>query len=380
VGGFHAPITSGFGIDKAGEQLLLSFMPGGSADRVVDAVSFKGQENGVSLGRYPDGGGYWFTTLRTSNTMNIAISPSLLINEVMYHPPDFGTVDNTRDEFIEILNATSTVMTLQDSNGVWRLDGGISFTFPTNTFIAAGGALLVVNFDPNDQQALATFRSVYPLPEPAPPILGPYAGKLGNRSDRVALEKPQLPDLPGEPYSWVIVDEVIYGNQNPWPVGPNGTGPSLHRLPLAGSGNNPANWLSAAADPGVVVATDRDGDGLPDAWEFRYGLNPGNNADAVEDSDDDGMTNLQEFRSGTDPRDANSVLRFDSVTLGDEFVTLTFTALENRSYTIQASAALGGLWENLRNIAAGTGRIVDVPVATTNGIAKFYRLVTPALP
>ncbi len=29
-------------------------------------------------------------------------------------------------------------------------------------------------------------------------IFGPYSGKLGNRSDRVALEKPQYPDVPAD--------------------------------------------------------------------------------------------------------------------------------------------------------------------------------------
>ena len=60
-------------------------------------------------------------------------------------------------------------------------------------------------------------------------IFGPYSGKLGNRSDRVALEKPQYPDVPGGDYSWVIVDEVIYGNQSPWPSTGNGAGNSLQR-------------------------------------------------------------------------------------------------------------------------------------------------------
>ncbi|HYG33940.1 MAG TPA: lamin tail domain-containing protein, partial [Clostridia bacterium] len=206
VSGFHNPITTGFGLDKAGEQVLLSYMPGNAQDRVVDAIEFKGQENEVSLGRYPDGSAWWFPMLRTSNTVNSAGLTGVRISEVMYHPPDLATNDNTRDEYVELFNPTSSPITLQDTNGVWRLSGGIGFTFPQNTTIASGKAILVVNFNPADATTLAAFRSAYGLTDSSLPILGPYTGKLGNRSDRVALEKPQFPDLVGDPYSWVIVD------------------------------------------------------------------------------------------------------------------------------------------------------------------------------
>jgi hypothetical protein len=48
---FHPNRTAGFGLDKAGEQLLLSYRAGGPTDRVVDSVSFKRQANGASWGR-----------------------------------------------------------------------------------------------------------------------------------------------------------------------------------------------------------------------------------------------------------------------------------------------------------------------------------------
>ena len=51
------------------------------------------------------------------------------------------------------------------------------------------------------------------------------------------------------------------------------------------------------------VVLDADGDGLPDEWEKRYGLNPGDAADANEDSDGDGFTNMEEFLAKTNPND-----------------------------------------------------------------------------
>ena len=54
-----------------------------------------------------------------------------------------------------------------------------------------------------------------------------------------------------------------------------------------------------------VVVLDADGDGLPDEWEKRFGLNPHDPADAELDKDSDGFTNLEEYAAKTDPTDRN---------------------------------------------------------------------------
>lgn len=46
---------------------------------------------------------------------------------------------------------------------------------------------------------------------------------------------------------------------------------------------------------------DTDGDGMPDAWEIRYGLDPHDPADGSKDQDGDGYTNVEEYLNGTDP-------------------------------------------------------------------------------
>jgi hypothetical protein len=46
---------------------------------------------------------------------------------------------------------------------------------------------------------------------------------------------------------------------------------------------------------------DTDSDGMPDAWELRYGLDPYDPTDAFLDADNDGVTNLQEYLQGTNP-------------------------------------------------------------------------------
>jgi hypothetical protein len=57
-------------------------------------------------------------------------------------------------------------------------------------------------------------------------------------------------------------------------------------------------WPELKSGP---MPADSDGDGMPDEWEIRYGLDPNDASDAAKDKDGDGYTNLEEFLNGTDP-------------------------------------------------------------------------------
>ena len=109
---------------------------------MVDAVSFKGQENDWSLGRYPDGGPFWYAlTPRTRDAANAAPPERVIISEILYRPPDLlvGTnaTDNSLDEFIELASGfsqpTTSIMTNQF--GPWRLNGGVEFSFPADMLL-----------------------------------------------------------------------------------------------------------------------------------------------------------------------------------------------------------------------------------------------------
>jgi hypothetical protein len=47
---------------------------------------------------------------------------------------------------------------------------------------------------------------------------------------------------------------------------------------------------------------DSDGDGMPDAWEVKYGLDPNAPADAALDCSGDGYTNIEKYINGIDPQ------------------------------------------------------------------------------
>ena len=46
---------------------------------------------------------------------------------------------------------------------------------------------------------------------------------------------------------------------------------------------------------------DEDGDGMPDAWEIKYGFNPLDPSDAAKDANGNGISNLQEYLNGANP-------------------------------------------------------------------------------
>ena len=248
VDDFHNPITTGFGLDKAGEEVLLSYLPGNSQDRVVDYVRFQGEENFVSLGRYPDGGAYWLHQSPSRDLQNNSGVLDIVIDEVMYHPVD------PNEEYVELYNPTGGRVYLENDAGSWRLDDEDTqgYVFAAGTYVDAGCRLVVVGFDPvAEPSRLEDFLTAYGVSRSLPnlKVVGPFPGNFSNSGERIAVKRPQSPDIPGDPVSWVIVDEVIYGDMAPWPAEADGTGKALQRnyADEEHSGNDPANWR--ADDP-----------------------------------------------------------------------------------------------------------------------------------
>lgn len=106
----------------------------------------------------------------------------------------------------------------------------------------------------------------------------------------------------------------------------NGDGGALVAAAQAPDGNGDGHLLGtnefARLDPGDLdgdgvsdyADPDRDGDGLPDAWERAHGLDDasaGGDDGADGDPDGDGASNLHELAACTDPTDPASVFRLD---------------------------------------------------------------------
>lgn len=159
---------------------------------------------------------------------------------------------------------------------------------------------------------------------------------------------------------------------------------SFFELPVKASGSyrlivmNEALPSGIAANFSITAIADSDGDGIPDVWETAHGLNPNLSDDAFMDSDGDGVSNLQEYIAGTDPNDPNSKPMIDAINVNKNIVNLTFTAVSNRTYSIEYLDRLGSqIWQKVIDIPAKTNteiRFLSFPITNSGG---FYRLITP---
>jgi hypothetical protein len=178
-----------------------------------------------------------------------------VINEIMYHPPDYGTNAPDLEEFIELLNLSGVDVPLFDPahpTNVWRLANAVTFDFPGNTMIPARGALVVVPFNPaTDAAALAAFQSRYST---SGTLIGPHSGQLNNAGETVELWRPDPPQMLPHPDAGfvpqILVERVTYDDATPWPTNADGAGASLQRLIAADYGNDPVNWKAALPTAG----------------------------------------------------------------------------------------------------------------------------------
>jgi len=329
----------------SGEEVVLS-APG----QVVDAIRFKGQENNAALGRYPDGSPHWLTTVPTPAAPNQPASATVRISALMYHPAG----DNESLEYIQLENTGASSVLFETAAGTWRIDGGVDYDFPAATTLSAGEKLWLVPFDPVvDTALLSLFCSTYGLNPLQETFMGPYEGQLSNQGERVAVERPQASDNPLKPLdvSWVVVDELFYFDQSPWPDGADGTGFPLLRTGLT-------TW-------GAPTATDTDADGMLDGWESGYFGSLDQMGFMNWDSDP--FSNLEEYIADTDPTNPASFFVIEDMNAP----TIYWTAVPGRSYSVYWT---DDLQQPFVRIASGltTGSYTDNQPATDS--PNYYRI------
>ncbi len=138
----------------------------------------------------------------------------------------------------------------------------------------------------------------------------------------------------------------------------------------------------------VLAPPDTNGNGLPDAWEAKYGV-----SDPSADNDGDGQSNLQEYLANTNPTNAASVLRIGGVTRDQNgHILLQWSSTGTTRYRIQYSnggtnRSIGSFVDLIRplsvEVGAGTPDSISTASflddftltgsAATNG-ARYYRL------
>jgi hypothetical protein len=224
----------GFALDAAGETLFLH-SPDGT--RVIDAVRFGPQANGVAFGRHPEGSPVWRELAEpTPGLANASPRPAaVVINEIMFHPP---RDPDGMGEYVELFNPGSAAVDLSG----WRFVDGIEFEFPAGTGLGPGGYLVVA-------RDAAGLRSRHPGLT-AENTLGNFAGALADGGERLALARPEWivrtnGAIPETNRVFVVVNEVRYGDGGRWGRWADGGGSSLELVDPGADNRWAANWADS---------------------------------------------------------------------------------------------------------------------------------------
>jgi len=152
------------------------------------------------------------------------VSADVVITELMYNP---ASGDNL-DEFIEIYNTGGGAVDLTG----WCFDG-VVFCFLPATMIADGQRLVIAA---DAAQYTATYGGTAD---------GVFTLEVSSDGERIAVLDDML----------VVVDEVQFEDVAPWPITPDGLGPSLEVIDPTLDNSTPRNWRASLANdgtPGVV--------------------------------------------------------------------------------------------------------------------------------
>ncbi|MCP3932432.1 MAG: hypothetical protein GY705_25455, partial [Bacteroidetes bacterium] len=148
--------------------------------------------------------------------------PDLVISEIMYNTPG---VDDY--EYLEITNNGTEAVELEGYN----FSAGINFTFPAHSLDPGERIVLVINIDAWD--------AVFTVP-----ALQWTSGSLKNSGEKVTLNDP----------AGNVIDEVEYGDADPWYSETDGVGSAIILCDLNADNSDPANWAPSYTSTGIFLS------------------------------------------------------------------------------------------------------------------------------
>lgn len=261
-----------------------------------------------------------FDYIMLVNPANTPPPAGLRITELMYNPRG-----ETEAEYIEVRNTSGSAI---DLNGV-KITSGVTLNITTSVTLNAGEFAF---FTDNS----AAFNSQYPG-FPAARVIQWTSGSLSNGGEQIVLR-----DLENN-----IVHNFVYSNNTPWPTAPDGTGAALEVINVNGNYSDPLNWRSTGAQPGGGV--DTDGDGVPDAWEAKFGT------------------------SSTDP---SAKPRATSSVTGGNLTQISWQGIAAQNYRVDYCDNLGSAWQVLAASVGGVnGTVSYTDPQNPRPTKRFYRIV-----
>ncbi|MEJ6560087.1 MAG: lamin tail domain-containing protein [Akkermansiaceae bacterium] len=196
----------GFSLSSTGDAIYLT---NPTQTQVLDAVALPAAPTDTP-----------FSRKRGDAPLQKDSAPSVVINEIMFHPP----TDEDADEWIEIHNPGAFAKDV----GGWAFTDGVDFSFPLGTQIPAGGYLVVTN---DRTRFLSNHPSVA-----GSLVIGDFVGSLSDSGERVAISSPD--GLGG----FIPQDVVDFSDSNRYHRFADGRGATLERLDSGGDSNAASNW------------------------------------------------------------------------------------------------------------------------------------------
>ena len=173
-------------------------------------------------------GVFFYNCENTITDIPVSINYGVVINEINYHSLD----TSIPEDWVELYNPMNETIDI----GLWvfKDDDNNIFTFPEDIYLQSRHYLVICkNID--------SFAQLFPS---ISNVMGNFELGLDAAGERVRLF-----DSNG-----LLVDEVEYDDEDPWPVEADGNGPTLELIHPSLDNNKASNWEASTGNgtPGEI--------------------------------------------------------------------------------------------------------------------------------